>query len=203
MMTIAAVGALAVGLTACKQDNTSVSANNSMNVTDEPGVANMDAGANMGATANMGGNTAMADATSDPGFANAVAASDMFEIQSSKMALETSKTPAVKSFAQMMVDEHTKSSSELKTLASGMKPALPLTPALMPDQQSMLDGLKGRTGADFDRAYLAAQRTGHSKTLATMNAYVAAAKPGALKDFASKGTGMVQKHLNMLDKIKV
>ncbi len=35
-----------------------------------------------------------------------------------------------------------------------------------------------------------------------MNAYLAAAPAGPLKDHAAKVTGVVQKHLNSLEKIK-
>jgi putative membrane protein len=197
MMTVAAIGALAIGLGACKNNEAAVPANESMNVADEPGVANM------GAADNGMSGAAMTDPTSDAGFATAAAASDMFEIQSSQKALATTKVPAIKAFAQMMVTEHTKSSAELKTLASGMNPPMTLPTTLPAEQQALLSSLDGKTGTEFDRAYLAAQRTGHQGTLTKVNAYVAAAKPGGLKDFASKMSGVVQKHLNMLDKIKV
>lgn len=196
LMTIAAVGALTIGLGACKNNDSAVPANESMNVTDEPGVDNM------AMADNSMGATAMTDPTSNAGFASAAAASDMFEIQSSKQALSTSKNPAVKGYAQMMITEHGKSTAELKTLAAGMKPAMTLPATLPAEQQSLLDGLNGKTGADFDKAYVAAQRTGHQGTLTKVNGFVAAAKPGGLKDFASKMSGVVQKHLNMLDKIK-
>ena len=197
LMTMAAVGALAIGLGAC--NNQAVPANESMNVTDEPGVANM------GATDTaMTGNAASAtDPTSDAGFATAAAASDAFEIQSSQKALATTKTPAVKAYAQMMIDEHTKSTADLKTLASTMNPAMTLPTTLPAEQQTLLSSLDGKTGKDFDRAYLAAQKTGHQGTLTKVNAFVAAAKPGALKDFASKMSGVVQRHLSMVDTIKV
>ncbi len=198
MMTVAAVGALALGLGACNNNDSGVPANQSMNVADEPGVANMGA-----ADTGMNGAGAVTDPTSDAGFATAAAASDMFEIQSSQKALATSKVPAVKAYAQMMITEHTASTAGLKTLVAGMNPPVTLPTTLPAEQQTLLDSLNGKTGAEFDRAYIAAQRTGHQATLTKVNGYVAAAQPGGLKDFASKLTGVVQKHLNMLDKIKV
>ena len=199
MMTMAAIVALAIGLGACNNSETASPANESLNVPDEPGVANM------GPTDTaMTGNAASAtDPTSNAGFATAAAASDAFEIQSSQKALTTTKTPAVKAYAQMMIDEHTKSTTDLKSLASGMSPAMTLPTALPAEQQALLSSLDGKTGKEFDRAYLDAQRTGHQGTLTKVNAFVAAAQPGALKDFASKMSGVVQRHLSMVDKIKV
>jgi putative membrane protein len=192
MMTIAAVGALAISLGACKKNEPAVDANQTMNVGDT----------NMSGNAMANDSTAMADPTSDAGLASAAATSDMFEIQSSKQALTASKNPAVKGFAQMMVTEHTKSTASLKTAVAGLTPAVTLPTMLSAEQQSMLDGLTGKTGSDFDKAYVAAQRTGHENTLTALKAYTAVAKPGKLKDFATTTTPVVQKHLSMLDKIK-
>ena len=196
MMTMAAVGALAIGLGACGLDAPGP-ANESVNVPDEPGVANLPAAA---ATNVVASTTAP---TSDSDFVNIAAASDTFEVQSSQKALTTTKTPAVKAYAQMMVDEHGKSSSELMTLASRMIPPMTLPTTLPAEQQALLDSLDGKTGKDFDRAYLSAQRQGHQGTLTKVNGYIAVAQPGDMKNFASRLTGLVQRHLSMVNKIKV
>lgn len=187
-MTIAAVGALAIGLGACKKNEPAIATNDSMNVSNE-----------MGSDANM---SAASDPTSDAGFASAAAASDMFETESSKLALTTSKTPSVKGYAQMMIDQHAQSTKSLKAAVASM-PSVTLPTTLPAEQQSMLDGLKGKTGKDFDKAYLDAQKTGHENALAAMKGYSGVATAGALKDFATKTTPVVQKHLDMLAKIKV
>ena len=56
------------------------------------------------ATADVTGSTAPADATAASGYATNAALGDMFEIESSRLAVEKAKSPEVKKFAQMMID---------------------------------------------------------------------------------------------------
>jgi putative membrane protein len=190
LLITVAVGALA--LSACKQEGTSISNNQTQGQTDEAMVDN---------TAAMDGNMgAAATASADQTYVQNAAASDTFEIETSKLALEKADKPSVKTYAQMMIDEHTKSTTELKAAAGPAGIALPA--ALPGDKQAKVDALRGLSGAEFDRQYLADQRSGHQETLAKVNAYLAAAAAGPLKDHASKVTGVVQKHLNSLEKIK-
>lgn len=187
-LATATLGALL--LAACQQSGTSVSNNQTQGVTDETIVENS-------AAANMTGAAASA---MDQAYVQNAAASDMFEIQSSQLALERGVSPAVKTYAQMMIDEHGKSSNELKTAAQGAGIAVPAT--LPADKQAKIDALRGLSGEAFDRQYLADQRTGHQETLAKVNEYIAAAQPGPLKDHASRLTGVVQKHLGSLENLR-
>lgn len=169
--------------------------------------ADTSAGAGMGAdngiaTSNTAMGTETPAATGGQAFANAAAASDMFEIESSKLALTASKSAAVKSYAQKMIDAHTASTAKLKSTVAGLTPAITPAPMLNAEQQSLMDGLKGKTGADFDRAYLAAQATGHAETLDLLKAYSASGDVPALKTFATGLIPTVTAHLNMVKGIK-
>lgn len=190
LFAAAAVGALS--LSACKQEGTSISNNQTQGVTDE---AMVDNSANV--TGNMGD---AAVASADQAYVQNAAASDMFEIETSRLALDKAAKPSVKTYAQMMIDEHTKSTNELKPAAQTAGISVPA--ALPADKQAKVDALRGLSGAEFDRQYLADQRSGHQETLAKVNTYLAAAPAGPLKDHAAKVTGVVQKHLNSLEKIK-
>lgn len=190
LLLATAIGALS--LSACKQEGTSISNNQTQGMTDEAAVEN-------GAMAD--GNMGMgAAASADQAYVQNAAASDMFEIETSKLALEKATLPSIKTYAQMMIDEHTKSTTELKAAAG--QAGIPVPAALPADKQAKVDALRGLSGAEFDRQYLADQRSGHQETLAKVNGYIAAAPAGPLKDHASKVTGVVQKHLNSLEKIK-
>lgn len=185
-----AVGALA--LSACKESGTSISNNQTQGQTDEAAIDN---------SANMGGAMGMeANASADAAYVQNAAASDLFEIETSRLALDKATLPAAKTFAQMMIDEHGKSSAELKAAAG--QAGVPVPTALPADKQAKVDALRTLSGAEFDRQYLADQRSGHQETLAKVNNYLAAAPAGPLKDHASKVSGVVQKHLNSLEKIK-
>ena len=189
---LAAAAVAALALSACKQPVTSISNNQTQGQTDEAPVDN-----SLTATGNMG---TEATASADMAYVQNAATSDMFEIQTSQLALEKAAMPSIKTYAQMMIDEHGKSSAELKAAAG--QAGIPAPAALPADKQAKVNALRSLSGAEFDRLYLAEQRAGHQDTLAKVNTYLAAAPAGPLKDHASKLTGVVQKHLNSLEKIK-
>jgi putative membrane protein len=136
------------------------------------------------------------------GFANAAAASDNFEISSSKLAASQASSAAVKKFAEQMITAHTASTAKLKTTLAGMSPAMTADDTLSADQQATLDRLKGKTGADFDSAYAAAQVDAHQKTLDALNAYASGGDNEALKTFATGLVPTVTAHLNLAKGLK-
>ena len=81
-------------------------------------------------------------------FVKEVAISDMFEIESNKLAQDKGNTPE-KKFASQMVADHTKTSAELQGLVSRGKVKAELPTALDSSHQSKLDKLKGESGKDF------------------------------------------------------
>jgi putative membrane protein len=153
----------------------------------------------VGAATGTAADTAAAPTTAQ-GFADAAAASDMFEIESSRLAQTMAKNQAVKDFAAMLVTEHTKSSAELKAAAAQATPAVTVTPKLTPQQQSDLDALKN-AGANFDTLYAQKQVPAHEKALAMLQGYAANGDSAPLKAFASKTAPVVQKHLDQARKL--
>ena len=161
---------------------------------------NMAAGDNMAIGNDMGA-TAALPTTAQP-FVNAAAASDKFEIESSRMLVASGQSAATKKFAQNMIDAHTASTAKLKSTVSGMSPAITPDDTLNAEQQQLLDGLKGKTGAELDTAYASAQVTAHQKTLDTLNAYASGGDNETLKSFASGMVPTVTAHLNMAKGLK-
>lgn len=159
--------------------------------------------ANMMAANSMAANEAMAASPlTAQGFANAAAASDRFEIESSKLAAASASSAAVKSFASKMISAHTESTAKLKSTLAGMSPAVTPDDTLSADQQAKLDSLKGLKGAGFDSAYAAAQTEAHQKTLDALNAYSASGDNAALKTFAAGMIPTVTAHLNLAKGLK-
>lgn len=138
--------------------------------------------------------------TGAQGFVDAMAASDKFEIESSKLAEGKAKAPAIKAFAAMMVKDHSKSSADLKAAAAKATPAVTVTPQLTPQQQADLDRL-GKAGDDFDALYAQLQVAGHEKALAALQAYSTGGDAPALKDFAGKTATVVSHHLDEAQKL--
>ncbi|BAV66159.1 DUF4142 domain-containing protein [Sphingobium cloacae] len=138
----------------------------------------------------------------DQAFANAAAASDMFEVESSRLAEINSQSASVKKFAEAMIKAHTDSTAELTEAAGKATPAIVPKLLLTPEQQQALDSLKDKKGADFDAAYIAAQRKGHEETLDKLKAYAENGEVPALKAFAAKLVPVVTEHLNMAKALK-
>lgn len=152
----------------------------------------------------LGTNTTAAavDPNTAQGFVNAAAASDRFEIESSKLAQTASTSAAVKKFAAQMISDHTASTAKLKGIVGGMTPAITPDDTLTAEQQASLDGLKGQTGAAFDAAYKQAQVDGHQKALDLLKTYSASGDNAQLKTFAQGLTPKVTAHLNMAKGLK-
>ncbi|MFS0849953.1 DUF4142 domain-containing protein [Novosphingobium panipatense] len=137
--------------------------------------------------------------TETPGqvFANVAAASDAFEIETSKLAQTNAASDEIKKFADQMVKAHTESTAKLKAAAAAANPQITPMPQMTAAQQAQLDDLKGKTGAEFDRAYATAQVTAHQATLDALQGYSAGGDVPALKDFATSLIPIVTAHLNM------
>ena len=136
------------------------------------------------------------------GFANKAAASDAFEIASSKLAADNASSAAVKKFATQMIDAHTQSTAKLTSIAGGLTP--PLTPDATLDaaQQAKIDALKAKTGKDFDQAYAADQVAAHEEALTMLRGYAASGEVPEFKTFATELTPKVAAHLNMAKALK-
>ncbi|HWU94559.1 MAG TPA: DUF4142 domain-containing protein [Sphingomonas sp.] len=147
----------------------------------------------------MANDMAMAPAASaGQTFANAAAASDAFEIATSQLADSQGASAKTKKFAADMIKAHTDSTAKLKTAASAATPALVPDPMLTAEQQQTLDSLKSLKGADFDKAYAAAQVDAHQKTLDALKVNAGSNDvPQQLRDFATGLIPTVTAHLNM------
>ena len=141
-------------------------------------------------------------ATNNQSFVNAAAASDRFEIESSKLAETAGQSAAVKSFAAKMVTAHEGSTAKLKRTAAGLSPAVTPDDTLSAAQQADLDSLKATKGAAFDAAYASAQVEAHQQALDGLKAYAASGDTPALKDLANGLVPTVTAHLNMAKGLK-
>ncbi|MBV1688513.1 DUF4142 domain-containing protein [Novosphingobium sp. G106] len=130
-------------------------------------------------------------------FANAAAASDAFEIESSQLAESKATSPKVKNFAAQMIKAHTDSTAKLKTAAGSASPAIVPDTAFSDAQRQALSDLGAKTGANFDGAYAKAQVDAHQATLDAVKAYSANGDVPSLKAFATGLVPVVTAHLNM------
>ena len=183
-----ALSASALGLAGCGDSNTA-----------DEAVPSPDVAAT--ATSLAPASEVLAPAVSGQQFANTAAASDKFEIETSRLAATKASSAEVKKFAQEMITAHTESTAKLKTAASSASPAITPAAELSPAQQQTLDNLATKSGAEFDTAYARAQVDGHQATLDTLKAYSASGDVPSLKAFATEAVPIVTGHLDMAKKL--
>lgn len=133
-------------------------------------------------------------AAADMEFAMTAAGKDMYEIQASQLAVQRGSAPAVRNYAQMLVNHHTMSSNELKTILSAKGMAPP--PALPADKQAKVTRLQALQGAAFDREYV--RVTGVQDHQAAITVFENASRNLAdadLRNFATKTLPVLRQHL--------
>jgi putative membrane protein len=137
-------------------------------------------------------------ATKADSFMMKAAQSDMLEIMSSQAALQKSSNEEVRRFAQMMIDDHTRTSDELKTIASSKNVTLPTS--VSSKQQSMINKLNSASaGMEFDREYMKMQVKAHEDAvkLFQKQANDNDEEDADAKAFAAKHLPALQSHLTM------
>lgn len=143
----------------------------------------------------------IAAATTAGGYASALALGNLFEIESSKLALERSNSPEVKKFAQMMVDGHTKSGEDLRASYSAAGGSDPLPNVLDSRRAAEIEALRGKTALAFDTAYLDAQTKAHEEVVKLHKDFIKDGETGPLKAFAATQVPTVEAHLAMVKKL--
>jgi putative membrane protein len=145
-----------------------------------------------------GVNSALGITPTTPDFVREAAMSDMFEIQSSQLAEQKSNDAATKTFAQKMVTDHTKTTTEMKSMmSSGKLKGVEAPTAMASSQQSMLDKLKGLNGNDFTKQYHDDQVSAHKDAVSLFERYGKGGDNPELKDWANKTLPTLQDHLKM------
>ena len=131
---------------------------------------------------------------SAPGYMQMAASSDLFEIESSRMALQMSRNQAVRSFAQTMINDHSRTSSEMTSVAQqiGLDPP---PPQMLPHHQDMLQRLREVPLADFDRAYKAEQIAAHEEALTLHRNYADRGDVDPFRTLAARAAPIVEMHL--------
>jgi putative membrane protein len=136
----------------------------------------------------------MAPKTQD--FVTEAATSDMFEIASSKLALDRSDA-ATKTFAQQMIADHEKTTGELKGLVTSGKVQAAIPTAMTSSQQDMLTKLQGLQGADFTKQYHSDQESAHKDAVDLFKRYGDGGDNAELKAWASSTGPALEHHLQM------
>jgi putative membrane protein len=154
-----------------------------------------------GATSTGAGATATgALPAADQQFVAKAAQGGQFEVEIAKLAADKASDPQVKSFAQMLVDDHTAANDKLRQIASSHN--VPLPAALPADKKKEIDQLGKLSGADFDRQFV--KTVGikdHHHDIDEFEKAAKSAKSDDVRDFAQSTLPTLKKHLAAAEKL--
>ena len=131
----------------------------------------------------------------DTEWAVAVADMSMLEVEASKLALERATTPAVKEFAQTMINDHGKAGEELKAAAAQKNISLPAT--LSDKSQKKLNNLMEKSGKDFEDAYTDLMVKDHKDAVDKFKKQAEKGEDADLKSWAAGKVATLEHHLEM------
>ncbi|WNW12418.1 DUF4142 domain-containing protein [Pseudomonas sp. DTU_2021_1001937_2_SI_NGA_ILE_001] len=139
---------------------------------------------------------AMASATAfaaDPeDFVDEASAKGIAEIEAGKMALQKSQSADVKTFAQMMIDDHTAANAKLKAIAEQKKLKVSDDAQLMDKAKAMILDIREES---FDRSYANNQVKAHEQTIELFEEEAKDSKDAELKAFAEATLPKLKAHL--------
>lgn len=131
-------------------------------------------------------------ATSPQEFVTKAANGGMFEVESSRLALDKAKRGEVRTFAQRMVDDHSKANAELETIAS--KAGLNVPKAMDATHKQKLQQLETGAESNFDQRYIRAQAEAHDEAVTLFSTYAKSGGNPELRSFADKTLPTLREH---------
>jgi putative membrane protein len=142
-----------------------------------------------------------AGATATETFVASVAAGNLFEIESSKLALDRSKSDRIKGLADRMIEDHRAANLKFKQAVSDANLTAP-PEKLDAQHQSVFDELKAKDAGTFDKAYIDAQYTAHVETIDLFKSYVRSGDHWRLRQFADELLPTLHVHLDHVKKMR-
>ncbi|MFB0873077.1 MULTISPECIES: DUF4142 domain-containing protein [unclassified Sphingobium] len=132
--------------------------------------------------------------TTASAYVKAAGMSDLYEIDSSKIAVQKSKSPAVRRLAEMLIRHHQQTTAAT-VKAAGKAGLNPPPPALDAGHSASIAELQSASAADFDRLYLAQQVPAHQAALDLHRSYAANGDQAPLRMSAKAAVPIVEQHL--------
>jgi putative membrane protein len=134
----------------------------------------------------------------DQRFVKEAGTGGMAEVELSKIA-QKSENADVKSFADRMVQDHSKANQELMTIATSLGVEVPK--ALDPEHQRMSQKLAALHGKAFDEQDMRDMVEDHNKTVMLFQTEERSGQNPELKQFAQKTLPILQTHQKMAQEL--
>ncbi|MFJ3525471.1 DUF4142 domain-containing protein [Pseudomonas sp. NPDC090203] len=126
-------------------------------------------------------------------FVEDASAKGVAEVEAGKLAQEKGSAADVKSFADMMVKDHTAANSKLKSIADKKNLEVSDSAELVDKAKAMI--LELRSAKSFDQAYANNQVKAHEATIALFEEEASNGKDADLKAFATETLPKLKAHL--------
>jgi putative membrane protein len=130
----------------------------------------------------------------DKEFIKDAAVDGLYEVEIAKIASERASNPAVKSFAQMLVNDHSAANDELKRLANSRNVELPTELPML--KRRSVDRLSKMSGSEFDREFVnKVAIKEHEKDIKRFEEASRDAKDAEVRAWAEKKLPTLRQHL--------
>ena len=151
----------------------------------------------------VGVTAAQANSNKAEDFIKKASMGNLFEIESSKIALKRSQNADVKQFAQQMIDDHSNVSSDLETTVQNAGKNKVLIKKTLDDKhQKIIDKLQKVASKDFDKEYVDEQNDAHKDAVKLFKDYSESGDDNTLKDFATKNLPTLEDHQHKIKAMK-
>lgn len=137
----------------------------------------------------------------DIAFVQAAAQSGMAEIALSRLAADSARSAAIRSFARQMVQEHARSNDALTGIATREK--IPLPTDLDNAHAALARDLANLRSTQFDRRYVQAMQDDHRHLADLLRASQTAVSDPQLKEFIAATLPTVEAHAGMADRLRI
>jgi putative membrane protein len=129
-----------------------------------------------------------------------LAMANMAEIETAKLALQKTQSDRIKSFAQQMVDDHTKGLEEVRKVAAMRNVSLPSE--LDAKHKAMAAKLEKLTGDKFDRSYMEqAGVKAHREAHKLVSKGETSAQDSEVKALVTRLQPTIHQHLNNAEQL--
>jgi putative membrane protein len=139
--------------------------------------------------------------TSAMPYVMAAGMSDLYEINSSQIALQKSQRADVRKFANMLIKHHQKTTAATMKAAARANVTAP-PPALDAGATQSINELQTASAGDFDRIYLAQQGPAHQAALDLHQSYSSGGDQAPLRTSARSAVPVVRQHLAAVTKLQ-
>jgi putative membrane protein len=142
----------------------------------------------------------------DANIAAIVVAANTIDIDNGKLALERSRTETIRQFAQTMITDHSgvnKAAVDLVTKLKVTPVANATSTGLVESANATRTSLRARSGADFDRAYIANEVDYHRAVLSAIDdALIPSAQNSELRALLVSVRPAIAAHLHHAESLK-